>query len=259
VGFMPSLRTEQLALELGDSSRHSGLLRLEFGAEVTEGIRPRILYALRVFAAVYGYRVSERDETCVSTIFYGDQRGASGETPHVWVPALYFADLVQSRKFQFTKRRYAGENFFLFFGVDRQSGNPDWLGEIFAWLSGDYERSVIERDAVGRIPFSHTVFAEQRISPRKPYAIMAMAWLQHEMTGPAGREFLPKAASPSTFAEHFVVCSHDVDFYFTSKWPVLTRLFKNLAIAVRPYGSWSCFSWNSRQIFAVHEGRRVCL
>jgi hypothetical protein len=254
---MPSLRTEQLALELGDSSKHSGVLRLQFGEEVTAGVRPRILYAFRVFAAVYGYRVSDRDEECVTAIFYGDEHAATGETPHVCVPALYYADSTRLGKFQFTKRRYAGETFYLFFGVDRQSGNPDWLGEIFAWLSGDYERRVMQRDAIGRVPFSHTVFAERRISPRKPYAMMAMAWLQNKMTGRTAGEFLPKAPSPSTDAEHFVVCSHDVDFYFNSKSSALTRLFKNLVIALHPYRSWSFFSWNIRQIGEVLAGKRV--
>jgi hypothetical protein len=158
---------------------------------------------------------------------------------------------------ELTRRQYANESFYFFFGVDSETKNPDWLGEVFEWLSCSHERRITERDALGRVPYSHSVFAQQRISPRKPYAMLAMAWLQNELVNPGGAESLPKPAFPTANAEHLVVCSHDVDFYFTSKTSALTRLLKNLVIACRIYESWPFFSWNARQVFSVLTGKRV--
>ena len=254
---MSSLRPEQLAIKSDYSVKNSNWLRLEFGGNVNEAVRPRISYAFQIFAAIYGYRVAESGEDGAAAIFYSDEPAANHEKGF-WVPARYRADPgpLNLEKTELTKRQYAGEDFCFFFGVDHETGNPDWLGEIFEWLSCSYERRVVERDSIGRIPFSHTVFAQQHLSPRKPYAMMAMAWLQNELTC-SGVESLPKASSPTALAEHLVVSSHDIDFYFTSKSSALARLFKNLVIGLQIYKSWPFFAWNARQVFRVLAGKRV--
>jgi hypothetical protein len=250
-------RTEPLAHEAVPVAKASVALQLQCGEEVSAAIRPRILYALRVFAAIYGYRVAEEVESTAVCIFYGEKPPATADPGRVWVPARYCADLPQPSALALTTRPYAGENFHLFFGVDRETKNPDWLGEIFEWLSCSHERRITQRDAIGRIPYAYSVFAQQRISPRKPHAMLLMAWLQNEIINPGGAEILHKPAAPAPNAGHLVVCSHDVDFYFTSKSSALTRLLKNLFIACRPYQSWSFFSWNARQLFRVLAGKQV--
>jgi hypothetical protein len=254
---VPSLTPEQLAFETRDLGRDCALLRLDFGKEVDAAVRCRIFYAFQVFAAIYGYRVATTPGKGATTIFYGARRSGSGELDRLAVSSRYRPDFPSSAGFQFVKRRYAGEDFFLFFGVDEETGRPDWLGEIFEWLSCGYERRVTARDAIGRIPYAQTVFTTQSVSPRKPYAMMAMAWLQNELTNSGGPESLPRAISSTALAEHLVVCSHDIDFYFTSKSSALLRLFKNLLIGAQTYRSWPFFAWNARRIFGVLAGVRV--
>lgn len=252
-----SPRIEQLVCDTASVARAPVSLHLHFGEEVCAAVRPRILYAVRVFAAIYGYQVAEAHQSTDVRIFYSEKPPAIAYSQGVWVPARYHAELPPPCDLELTRREYAGENFALFFGVDRNTKNPDWLGEIFEWLSCSHERRITQRDAIGRIPYAHSVFAQQHISPRKPHASLLMAWLQNEIVNPGGTESLPKPASPAPDAWHLVVCSHDVDFYFTSKSSALVRLLKNLVIACQAYHSWSFFTWNALQLFRVVAGKRV--
>lgn len=254
---MRSPRSEQLVCETVSVARAPVSLHLNFGEEVSATVRPRVLYALRVFAAIYGYRVAGADESTDVRIFYSQDPPAIAHSHGIWVPARYHPNLPQPRDLEMTTRRYADENFSFFFGVDRETRNPDWLGEIFEWLSSSHERRITQRDSIGRIPYVHTVFAQQHLSPRQPYAMLAMAWLQNEIVNPCGTESLPKPASPAPNAGHLVICSHDVDFYYTSKASALARLLKNLVIAGRIYRSWPFFTWNARHLFRILAGKRV--
>jgi hypothetical protein len=248
---------DQAVSETASVARAPVSLQLQFGEEVGAEIRPRMLYAFRVFAAIYGYRVAETQEAGDVRVFYGEKPPGKAHPTGVWVPSRYHQELPEPSELELTRRRYGNESFSFFFGVDRETGKPDWLGEVFEWLSCSHERRISQRDAVGRVAYSHTVFAQQRISPRRPHAMLAMAWLQNEIANPGGPESLPKPTSPSANAEHLVVCSHDVDFYFTSKSSALTRLLKNLVIACGTYQSWPFFSWNARQVLRVLAGKHV--
>ena len=252
---MLSPRTEELASEVASAPATPVLLQLRFDEDVSATVRSRISYAFRVFAAVYGYRVAETSESKAVTIFYGNK--PSDAPDQTRVPARYHADLPKPSALELTARRYANEDFYLFFGVDRETQKPDWLGEIFEWLSCSHERRISERDSIGRVPFSESVFAQKQISPRKPYAMLAMAWLQNELTNSGGAELLPKPPSPAPNGEHLVVCSHDIDYYYSSKSSALARLLKNLVIAIQTYRSWPFFAWNARQLFNVLRGKRL--
>src|SRR5208282_3353617 len=132
------------------------------------------------------------------------------------------------------KHRYADEDVYLAFGTDAASGRPDWLGEIFLWLSCSQEISIAERDSVGRIPYSGTVFGREGLSPRKPHVALLMAWMEGALRqrNTKAEEALPKAPSPVPGVEHLVVCSHDIDFYYVDRTSSLARLFKNLVVAI---------------------------
>src|SRR5262249_21810807 len=135
---------------------------------------------------------------------------------------------------------------------------PDWLGEIFLWLSSSLEASITDRDDVGRIPYHATVFGQQGLSPQKPYASMLMAWMENALRK-AGSEdrLLPKAPSPLPNVDHVVVHSHDIDFYYVNWRSAVARTIKNLAIAVRSYRSGSYFADNLRMLTKVLFGSRV--
>src|SRR6185369_14777188 len=63
------------------------------------------------------------------------------------------------------------------FYVPADSYEPDWLGEIFEWLSCADEYSVTQRDEVGRVPLDASYVGRHRLLPRRPYAAIAMKYL----------------------------------------------------------------------------------
>jgi hypothetical protein len=219
-----------------------------------------MLYAFRVFAAVYNHRVVENSEPTVSDFIYGPGpvRRAGGEGSRtVWIPARYSPQLDNKTLSNSSKVRYADEDIFLFYGLDPVTKRPDWLGEIFEWLSSSHEKGISQRDSVGRIPDSEMIFNRSGLPPWKPYAALLMAWLEHFSNNGGNGEALPRAPSPISEADHLVVCSHDVDFYFTDRRTALQRLVKNLGISWLIYKSWPYFLSNFRMILKLLAGQRI--
>jgi hypothetical protein len=214
-------------------------------------------YAFRVFAAIYGYRVVNTIcDSNVRQILYGGKPEDTG--PEVCrIPSLCRPRPINACVPSPAKVRYAGEDIFLFYGVDLESNRPDWLGEIFEWLSSGHEQGIFRRDAVGRIADRDMVFGRCGIPHWKPQASLIMAWLENALHNGDEQQALPKAPSPDPGADHLVICSHDVDFYFTTRANALHRLVKNLGIAVLQYKSWDYFSANSRMLAKLLGDARV--
>jgi hypothetical protein len=197
----------------------------------------------------------ETDSANAVRCFYG-RAAVSGHAQFFHIPAQYH-EAPGNRVSAFTKHRYADQDFPLSFGIDAVSSRPDWLGELFVWLSCGYEAPIVARDRIGRIPYSETVFSRHGLSARKPYASLLMAWMENVLRHGNGPEALPKAPCPLSDSEHLVVCSHDIDFYFTNRASTLIRLIKNLGIAVRVYRNWSYFVDNLRMIRQALGAKRV--
>lgn len=258
---MPSNSITQEAPEALLSRVNSiGSLRIEFGSEIPPTAKPRIDYAFRVFAAIFGYRVLEKSESAPDAIvlYYGRSSPTKAAGRSIQIPARYRPFDSQNPSRRLLKHEYANETLRLFFGLDATTKKPDWLGEIFEWISSSHEQGITDRDSIGRIPFASTILAQDELSPRKPYAMLLMSWLQNELTNRGKIESLPKAPSPVSGVDHFVISSHDIDFYYTSKRSALARLLKNLIIAIRPFKDASFFAWNFRQILPTLAGRRIC-
>jgi hypothetical protein len=236
------------------------ILRLQFSDEVPRVVRARISYALRIFAAIYGYSVAD-EATCGARgavcCFYGKQRPKDIPPETLFVPARYEIGRSKHGTQKLSKHRYAREDLYLAYGIDEASGNPDWLGEMFEWLSCSHEMGIVRRDIVGRVPYSEMIFGRQGISPRKPYASILMSWMENALRNGNSRQELLKARSPLPGGEHIVVCSHDIDFYYQTWSTALLRLVKNLGISYHPYRSWSYFRANSRMIFDLFGGKQV--
>ena len=233
---------------------------LVFDNEVPQTIRPRISYAFRVYAAIYGHPVVENDsEPMPGTlrIIYGRRSPGMNGSREVRIPWLYRVPPKEREIPSLAHYRFSEEDFYLSHGVDTQSGNPDWLGEIFEWLSSSYEMPITRRDGIGRIPYSEMVFSRNGISPRKPHALLLMAWMENHLRHGNSLEFLPRAPSPLTSSQHFVVCSHDIDFYYSDWGSAFVRLIKNLGISYHPYRSWSYFRSNVKMISDIARGKRV--
>ncbi|MGH9540043.1 MAG: hypothetical protein ACRD3H_19115 [Terriglobales bacterium] len=240
-------------------------LCLEFGDEVPSAVRARMSYAFRVFAAIYGHAVIEakHDRSSGSlNCFYGAGGGNAGARR---IAPRYVPRRPEEPAPKPQAATYAKQEFHLFHGRDQVSGNPDWLGEIFEWLSAAHEMSVEARDAIGRIPYAQAVFGSYGISPLRPHASLMMAWFENFIRGGPQLEKqaekvvedLPVAPSPLPAACHLVIASHDIDFYFAGRWGSLVRVVKNLGIAVLLARSFAFFKDNAVQLLQLARGRRV--
>lgn len=230
---------------------------LLFDDAVDPILRRRIRYSFQVFGAVYGHTVVPNSASADICCFYGSQPRGGPTLNEVWIPARYRPWDRSTNIPVLYRHRFANEDFFLAHGRDERTGDPDWLGEIFEWLSAGYERPVEERDPEGRIPYRATVFAKQGLSPFKPHTGLLMAWLESAVKGEAKANALPKAKSPLPGVKHAVVCSHDIDFYYTNKKDAFKRLGKNLAISIVDYRSPSFFFSNLGMTAALARGRRT--
>ena len=234
-------------------------IRLQFGQDVTASVRARMDYAFRVYAAIYGHRVASANSgEKARLVVYGDASDLClNQDQCLRIPAFYRATQGKQESRECIRHSYAGEDLPLFFGLDSQSGRPDWLGEIFRWLSSENENEIQPRDAAGRIPDSELIFARNGSPAWKPIASIMMAWLENSLFALEFKPALPKAPSPLDGVEHFVICSHDIDFYFTDRLSALRRLLKNLAIAIAQYKSWDYFSANCSMLARLFTGDRI--
>lgn len=229
---------------------------LKFGPGVPAVTRARMEYAFRVYAAIFGHLVVQNGSTDRASCFgYGVDATCTPDT--IPIPARYRPRDRGDRLSFPIKHGYAGEDFHLFFGLDETTASPDWLAEIFEWLSSGQEMDSLKRDSVDRIPFSETAFGRYRLSPREPHALKLMAWLEAVLRRTPTEHPLPKPPSPLPGVEHFVVCSHDIDFYHTGRASSLVRLLKNLVIAFHIYRSWDFFRWNAARLPALFFGQPV--
>jgi hypothetical protein len=229
---------------------------LKFHEEVSPVVRARIDYAFRVFAAIYNYRVVDLSVDGAAISFEYGEKPSLTAPGRFHIPARYHLRPPETQVDRVTKHRYSSEELPLFYGIDALTGSPDWLGEIFEWLSSSDERSVVARDPVGRVPYSKMIFSRLGISPSKPYATLLMAWMENVLRNGNQVEKLLKAPSPLPDVEHIVVCSHDIDFYYVNRLSSLVRLLKNLGISIASR-SWPFFAASLKLIFELFAGRRV--
>ncbi len=234
------------------------IISLWFDDRVSSPVRARISYAFRVFAAIYNYRVVETDSPSSGLrCIYTQTPPRSPHSDTLYIPARYQMEDDRPTKKQLAKYDYAGQQLYLAYGLDASTGNPDWLGEIFDWLSCSHEMAATGSDAVGRIPYSETVFGRLGITPRKPYASLLMAWMENTLRNGNALQALAKAPSPVKDVDHIVLPSHDIDFCYTTKTSALIRLLKNIVISCSSHRSASFFADNSRQLLELSLGKRV--
>jgi hypothetical protein len=213
-------------------------------------------YSFRVFAAIYGHRVVDEEGSATINVLYGTPSVAQAKQPVQQIPARYVLRPPGDAAPRPIHVLYGGEDICLFHGRDETSGNPDWLAEIFEWLSAAHEISVGSRDSIGRIPYGQSIFARHEISPLRPHASLLMAWFKNFVNG-ASAESLPAAESPWPDARHLVISSHDIDFYFAGRWGSLVRVVKNLGIAALVTRSYPFFRDSMRQLLRIAGGARV--
>src|ERR1700722_7950464 len=207
--------------------------RIVFGPNISKHVKARISYAFRVFCAVYGHSVvSDHAPSSAITVYYGTAAFLPGVMQDaIHIPARYMERPLSEPAPKLKRFLYADEWFDLFYGVDNL-GRPDWLGEIFEWISSAEEISQEGRDAVGRIPYERSIFSRQGKTPARPRAILAMAWLEGYMRYGRTKSKLVKAPSPVDGTDHFVIASHDIDIHWTQGWKWRERVKRQLKNAL---------------------------
>src|SRR5262249_53538116 len=129
---------------------------------------------------------------------------------------------------------------------------PDWLGEIFEWISCADEYSCCTRDYINRVPFANSYVGRHKLSPTKPFAAIAMRALQCALQRLLpGTGLVPR--SPVREARHIIVNTHDVDFLPLGRVNTVRRLLKNAAISITRDG----FS-KSVAMQVAHAARVAC-
>ena len=211
---------------------------LEFTPSQTDIHRCRMQYSFCLFCAIYGHEPIfevEKADKADARISYSenvDQRNLPRvvQLSNLYMPRSTKIPAPPPQQFE------TDDAVTVLFNGRRPGEQPDWLGEIFEWVSCADEYSVVERDAVGRIPFAKSYHGRHGLDPRIPYAAIAMRALQRALCS-----LLPAAptepVSPISSMSHFVVNTHDVDFLRTSFGSSMRRLTKNALISLLLYRS----------------------
>ena len=218
-------------------------IAIKFDESVSSVAQSRISYVFKTYCAVYGYNYTDDSSIASRTIQYGAKQSIclgsglpsgyiernlySKPNPPVFLPVEHEIS-----------RNLAQDDFkYPFFHKVADGFHPDWMAEIFEWLSSACEYSANYRDAVGRVQFESTLHGLFNLDPKVPYAAIAMRGLNYRLKDVLGNLWIEKPLTPwdQKSDDMYIVATHDVDFYPTSAVSTLYRLFKNLVISILIY------------------------
>jgi len=206
---------------------------LEIPEDANLAHRARLSYAFRLFCAIYGHQPITEPASSASwdvAVRYcpPSLKIPIADSRTVWLSQGYCARSIHEPAPRPLK--YACEGVKTPLHHNPTGGNaPDWLGEIFEWVSCADEYSVTERDDVGRPLFAATYAGRYSLDTRIPYAGIAMRCLQREIC-----RVVPRAAedpSAPCRAAQLVVPTHDVDYFPVGRLHAVDRLIRNAVIS----------------------------
>jgi hypothetical protein len=211
---------------------------LNFAPDQTAVHRSRLRYAFSLFCAIYDHQpifeVGQSERADIRISYSADGTGATS------LKTLNLSNLYRPRPLHKPApppKSYAidGERTVLFYAAE-PGREPDWLGEIFEWVSCADEYSIQTKDPEGRIPFAKTYVGRHRLDTHRPYAAIAMSLLQKTLC-----RILPGTpldpVSPAPSVRHFVINTHDVDSLPISRASSVGRLAGNAIISLLVYNS----------------------
>jgi hypothetical protein len=204
---------------------------LEFSAAQDPVCRARIAYAFRLFSAIYDHQPL----FTLSDAASADLCLSYSDTPKSALPRLRLNTSPVGREHRSHAPRptsfVAHRERTVLIHQPSPGKIPDWLGEIFEWVSCADEYSVDERDSVGRVRFDRSYAGRYQLDTTKPYAGIAMRLLQQDIQKlHPGLPLTP--LSPAGNGRHAVVNTHDVDFVPSTKLSSIRRLAKNSVISL---------------------------
>ena len=207
-------------------------IHLQFSPEQNAAHRSRLAYAFRTFCAIYGHLplVGEEQEAAGEiTIEYHRAARAKSRKPTLALRNLYQPRSPRQPAPPPTAYSAEGETTVVVHS-SAPGQRPDWLGEIFEWLSCADEYSIEERDPWQRVPFQASYVGRYRLDARVPYAAVAMRLLNVALYRALGQP-PPSAPSPAPPTRHFIIPTHDVDYLPLGTLGRTYRLAKNAVIS----------------------------
>lgn len=212
-------------------------LYLEFLPEYNEVHKTRIGYAFSLFCAIYGHQslaADEAESADVRIVYSPEDRNPRPK------PALRLSNLYRARPIQEpapAPRKFSreSESTALFYSP-APGAEPDWLAEIFEWVSCADEYSIQRRDPIGRIDFRDSYAGRHHLDVGVPYAAVAMRFLHEALC-----KCLPGVSRAPEFGiaggTHFIVNTHDVDILPAGYFGSLQRLGKYALISLLVFRS----------------------
>lgn len=207
-------------------------VHLELPEDAGPACRARLDYAFRLFCAIYGHRPvagPANAEQADVTLRYRGSSSSNASGPVVWLSRGYRPRDPRQPAPPPMPYSCGGTNTVLHAAPTGEDA-PDWLGEIFEWVSCADEYSVTDRDSVGRPLFAATYAGRHRLDTTIPYAGIAMQLLQQEIC-----RAVPSAPSDPLpwdgVAGHVVVPTHDVDYFPVGRMHAANRLVRNAVIS----------------------------
>ena len=190
------------------------VVQLRFDDDLDATTRARIAYAFRTFCAVYERRADVGDGApAQAQLRYGADRGYRLRPLEEPAPNPAYIRLPPRAVYQ----RLGITHMPLFHAAGER---PDWLAEIFEWLSAADAYAIRDRDEAGRIPFASSLHGRYGLDPTIPYASVAMLELADQL----GLD--PPRSTPT-----LVAATHDLDYIPISRLGDLRRLIANLGVA----------------------------
>lgn len=192
--------------------------------------KSRLSYAFRLFCAIYGHRAiinaaaAAQSDVCIRYTGHAASTGVRN-LPTVWLRRSR-CDRDPHQPAPPPVRYVRDELDTVLHDTPEEGSNPDWLCEIFEWVSCADEYSVTRRDRLGRPSFAATYFGRHALDVRTPYAAVAMRALQLEICRVvpcAG--MLPQP--PAEGCDHVVIPTHDVDYFPLGRMHAVRRLSRN--------------------------------
>ncbi|TAM82216.1 MAG: hypothetical protein EPN47_09740 [Acidobacteria bacterium] len=203
---------------------------LEFSPDQNWTHRTRLTYAFRLFCAIHGHspllEPAERESADVVIHYPPGLGNGPGK------PVLRLSNLYRPRsplEPAPPPKRFGRDNETTATFYSPPAGHePDWLGEVFEWVSCADEYSVKDLDPCGRVPFEASYVGRHKLDARVPHAAVAMWFLQKALDAVTGR-VAGRTLTSAEFSSHFVIATHDVDYLPVGRANCVMRLGKNAA------------------------------
>jgi hypothetical protein len=207
-------------------------ISLDFAPEQTEVHRRRLHYSFSLFCAIYGHHpvnVSANHEVADIWLTYTHDHVKTRQWRMLHLGNLYRPRPVHESAPAPTSFEVFDEKTVLFYPPP-PGMQPDWLGELFEWISCADEYSIRHAPSAGAVSFSQSFAGRHGLDIRTPYAAIAMRLLQRALCKLVPGSF-EEPLSPVQGVRHFIVTTHDVDFLPLNSVGSVGRILKNSAAA----------------------------